>query len=388
MPAEDVPLDSAVGRVLAAGLKATTDLPPFNNSAMDGYAVRAADLSGASAEKPVELREKETVRAGGTARKEVGPGETIKIMTGAPLPAGADAVVMVEMARPAGDGRVRFLSSPKAGDHIRRAGEDVMSGELLLKEGTFIRPYEVALLASQGIIVVPAIRRPRVAVLSTGDELVEAEKPLSPGRIRDSNSRALAAALSRWGAEVIRGGIVPDDAAEIERRARDLLDEVDVLLVSGGVSVGEFDLCKDVLEKIGVREVFWKVAIKPGKPLYFGVHGGFKLVFGVPGNPVSALVCLEEFVRPALERLQGRGTVHASFHLEGRAGNDYPGAGERQQYVFCNVTREGDDCILAIIRPQGSAMMGMACRADALAVSPAGRGPIRRGDALMFRRLK
>jgi len=384
---ETVRVEDAAGRVLAGGIAATEDLPPFDNSAMDGYAARSADLAGATEAAPVELAERDVLRAGDFPSASVGPGEAVRIMTGAPVPPGADCVVMVERTRPAGAGRVAILRAPRAGDHIRRAGEDVRKGTPLLTDGAQLRPFEVALLAAQGRAEVAVTRRPRVGVLATGDELAAAGAPLAPGKIRNSNGPALVAALRRRGYEVRDGGIVRDDLDAIREKIRDLLGWADVLLVSGGVSVGDFDFCKAALEDAGVREVFWKVAIKPGKPLFFGL-GRDRLVFGLPGNPVSVLVCFDEFVRPALEGLEGKSAGHTGFHLAGTVVNDYPKETDRQRYLFCEVTREGGGFLVRIVRPQGSAMIGMACRANALAVHPAGGAPLRRGDVVDFRWLK
>ncbi|OGR87128.1 MAG: hypothetical protein A3J74_05220 [Elusimicrobia bacterium RIFCSPHIGHO2_02_FULL_57_9] len=384
---EDVRLDASVGRVLAEDILANDDLPPFDNSAMDGFAVRLQDCSRASQRVPALLTIKETIRAGALAQLEVYPGEAIKIMTGAPLPQGADAVVMKEATKEQGDGRVSILQAPKSGDHIRRHGEDIRSGMLILNKGLKIRPYEVALLVAQGIDHVFVIKRPRISILATGDELLELADRLVPGKIRNSNGPALAAALCRWGIVPLNKGIVKDDPALMRQALEESLAGADVLLVTGGVSAGDFDYTKAILEDLGLRTVFWKAAIKPGKPLLFGLCRD-KLVFGLPGNPVSVMVCLEEFVRPALEKLQGHSPGYPSYHLSGIAANDYPKPEDRQQYLFCRAEREGNDHKLQIIRPQGSAMFGMACKANALAIAPIGVSRVKQGDSLAFRWLK
>lgn len=390
--AETVPLARAADRVLAADLRAATALPPFDNSAMDGFALRAADLKDATPQNPVELTVLETVRAGETGRLEVKPGEAVRIMTGAPLPRGADSVVMVEATEPGAAGKVRMAGATRARSHVRARGEDVAEGSVILEAGARIRPYDVALLAAQGIAEVPVIRLPRAAVLATGDELVAPREPLGPGKIRNSNGPALLAALSRWGVPADDLGIAPDEPAALRSVLASALERADVLVVTGGVSVGDFDCTKSVFADLGLREVFWKVAIKPGKPLFFGAleapGAPPKLAFGLPGNPIAALVCLEEFVRPALEKLQGHAPKHPSYHLSGTAGNDYPKPADRMQYLFCRARPAAGGYELEIIRPQGSAMLGMASRANALAVAPAGSDRVRRGDALGFRWLK
>jgi len=390
--AESIPLFRSVDRVLASDIRARTALPLFDNSAMDGFALRAADLKDATPQNPVELTVLETVRAGATARLEVKPGEAARIMTGAPLPRGADSVVMVEATETGANGKVRLAGATRARSHVRERGEDVAEGSVLLEKGALLRPYDVALLAAQGIVEVPVIRLPRVAVLATGDELVDHREEPGEGRIRNSNGPALLAALSRWGVPADDLGIAPDEPAALRAVLSAALARADVLVVTGGVSVGDFDCTKSVFADLGLREVFWKVAIKPGKPLYFGAleapGAPAKLAFGLPGNPIAALVCLEEFVRPALEKLQGYAPKHPSYHLSGAADNDYPKPADRRQYLFCRARPSAGGYALEIIRPQGSAMLGMASRANALALAPAGADRVRRGDVLGFRWLK
>ncbi|MBI4425754.1 MAG: molybdopterin molybdotransferase MoeA [Elusimicrobia bacterium] len=384
---EAAPLAESLGRVLARDLRASQDLPPFDGSAMDGFAVRTQDCLTAAPAAPVTLRVRETLRAGHRARLGLEAGEAARIMTGAPLPPGADAVVPQEVADADARGCVRLTRAPAAGEHVRRHGEDVQAGRLILAKGARVRPYEVALLAAQGQASVPVARRPAVSVLATGDELAEPSAGLTHGMIRDSNGPALAAAVSRWGAVPLPQGTAPDEPAALREALERSLRACDVLLVSGGVSVGDFDLTKAALAELGFQEIFWRVAIKPGKPLLFGLCAR-RLVFGLPGNPVAALVCVEEFVRPALERLQGHAPRHPSYHLSGKARNDYPAAPDRRHYLFCRAERDGAGYGLEILRPQGSAMLGMACRANALALAPDGASRIRGGDELLFRWLK
>ncbi len=389
---EKVSLSQAVDRVLAEDILAPEALPPFDNSAMDGFALRAADIKDATPKDPVELAVLETVRAGQTGSLEVKPGQAVRIMTGAPLPRGADSVVMQEATQNGARGKVLFSQATRAGSHVRARGEDVLAGTLLLDAGALLRPYDIALLAAQGITEVAVIRQPRVAVLATGDELVDYREEPGAGRIRNSNGPALVAALSRWGAASENLGIAPDEPKALKAVLAAALAKADVIVVSGGVSVGDFDCTKSVFAELGIREVFWKVAIKPGKPLLFGVLEAPgvapKLAFGLPGNPLAALVCLEEFVRPALETLQGYAPKHPSYHLTGSALNDYPKPEDRQQYLFCQAAPVPGGYELSIIRPQGSAMLGMASRANALALAPVGRSRVRRGETLKFRWLK
>ncbi|TBR26423.1 molybdopterin molybdenumtransferase MoeA, partial [bacterium] len=341
--AEDVLVARALGRVLAEDLSAREDLPSFDNSAMDGYAVRERDLTGASKTAPKSLRVLDTVRAGASPAQSVEPGTAVPIMTGAPLPPGADAIVMRECAQRV-NGTVSVLVAPMPGEHVRRAGEDVRRGDPLLAAGTTLRAYEVALLCAQGFGTVRAVRRPRAAVLPTGDEL--------GGALRDSNGPALAALLGRWGADARALPPARDEAAALGDALAAALEGTDLLVVTGGVSAGDFDLTRPALEALGVQVVFHKVAMKPGKPLLFGTLGR-TLVFGLPGNPVAALLCAEEFVRPALEGLQGREGVPPSYHLRGVLTDPYPGAKGRRQYLYCSCRREDGRFLLTPIRPQG-----------------------------------
>ena len=393
LPSEKVLLEKSLGRVSANDLFADWELPPYENSAMDGYAVQAQELQEASRAKPLIMQVVGVQKAGSSLKKKIKKGQAIKIMTGSPIPFGCDAVVMKEFTEPCNKDQVKIYFAPKAGDHIRSKGEDVHKGDLFLKKGTLIRPYEIALLASQGVTRVPVIRQVRATVFSTGDELVKVSSPLTFGKIRNSNGPSIAAALSRWNVLVKDRGIVKDDPKKIEKILKESVLESDLIIVSGGVSVGDFDFTKIVLEKLGIRTIFWKVAIKPGKPLFFGMlasgeNKSEKAVFGLPGNPISALVCLEEFVRPAVEKMSGFSPKHPSYHLQGKTVNSYFMPKVRQQYIFCKLRHKVGSYELEIIQPQGSAMMGMASSANALALGPVGLDKIKVGETLFFRWLK
>lgn len=307
LPAEWARLDEALGRTLALEVRAQRTLPPWDNSAMDGYAVRSADLTGAL---PARLTIQETIHAGETPRLELRPGTCARIMTGAPLPAGADAVVMQERTRPAPAGEglptVEILEAVGPGHFVRPRGEDARAGEPLLGAGTPLGIPELGLLAGQGLLTVPVPRRPRVAILSTGDELCRADEP-PEGRIVDTNAPALALAVARAGGLPTLLGIARDTLEEVSSRL-EAARGFDVVLTSAGVSVGERDFVKAALEQQGVEMNFWRVAIKPGKPLAVGRRGA-TLYFGLPGNPTSSLVTFELFVRPVLRRLLGHTEV-------------------------------------------------------------------------------
>lgn len=306
LPTEWVRLEEALGRALGAELLAQRTLPPWDNSAMDGYAVRSADLSGPL---PVRLSIGETIHAGSTPRVELRPGTCARIMTGAPLPPGADAVVMQERTQPlpgAEPPAVEILEAVSAGNFVRPRGEDAKAGTPLLAKGTPLGIPELGLITAQGMLTVPVPRRPRVAILSTGDELCRADEA-PEGRIVDTNAPSLALAVMRAGGVPTLLGIARDTREEVSARLADA-QSFDVVISSAGVSVGEKDFVKAALQEQGVELNFWRVAIKPGKPLVVGRRGG-TLYFGLPGNPTSSLVTFELFVRPVLRRLQGHMAV-------------------------------------------------------------------------------
>ncbi|MEN6311819.1 MAG: gephyrin-like molybdotransferase Glp [Acidobacteriota bacterium] len=304
LPAESVRLADCLGRTLAADIRAAAPIPPFAKSTMDGYAVRAADTRPAEGAAGVDLDVIEDLPAGRCSRSAIGPGQAVRIMTGAPLPKGADAVVMVEYTEKAG-GRVKVLRPVRAGDNTGQAGEDVRKGEIVLGKGDLIGPAEVGMLAALNCASVGVTRRPRLAVVATGDEIIEpGRRKLRPGQIRNANGHALRALALPAGAEADYLGIARDRSASLAARIGKG-GKADILVLSGGVSVGDHDLVKEELRALGVRPVFWQVRIKPGKPVFFGLHGR-RLVFGLPGNPTSAMVTFHLFVRPALDRMLGR----------------------------------------------------------------------------------
>jgi molybdenum cofactor synthesis domain-containing protein len=297
-------LDEALGAALAADMVAGEAVPPFANTAMDGYAVRADDTCGASADNPVVLTVTGTLAAGAAPTRPVGPGEAIRIMTGAPIPNGADAIVMVEVTQAVGD-QVRILASAATGDHVRPAGEDLAPGLPVFPSGTALGPGHLGVLASIGLDQVAVHRPATVGVLSTGDELVDDGSPLQPGQIRDSNRRTLLALARRAGCQVVDLGLARDNEEEITAALERGLAGCDAVLTSGGVSVGDFDYVKKVLDQLSDGAMRWmQVAIRPAKPFAFGVVRGTP-VFGLPGNPVSSMVSFELFARPALRQMMG-----------------------------------------------------------------------------------
>jgi len=302
-PPESVLLARALGRTLARDIEARENIPPFNKATMDGYAVRAEDIRAAGEDAAVELEVLEDVRAGRVSRISVGRGQAVRIMTGAPLPKGADGVVMVEDTERSG-GRVKIRLAVRPADNTGQAGEDLKKGELVLERGAVIGPAETGMLAAAGLARVPVVSRPKLAVIATGDEIVEPGQRKAAGQIRNSNGPALLAMALRAGADAKYLGIARDRTSSLRAKlAR--AKGADILVLTGGVSVGDYDLVKDELRAAGVKPVFWQVRIKPGKPVFFGRRGR-QIVFGLPGNPTSAMVTFLLFVQPVIERLLGR----------------------------------------------------------------------------------
>lgn len=343
LTAETVPLADALGRALAEHVDAPHSLPPFDNSAMDGFALRAADSKGATETAPVTLRLAGESRAGTPEDAELKPGEAMKISTGAALPTGADAVVRVEWTTRADDLHVSIDRELAVGNDVRPAGDDVNAGDRVLEAGMTIGPGELAMLASVGAADVSCVRRPRVAIVTTGDELVAPGGTLGHGQIFDSNSAMLAALAITGGADVVSvAAAVADVSATTDEAIATALDGADVLIVCGGVSVGEHDHVKPALEAAGVDQVFWQVAMRPGHPTYFGVRAGESgrttLIFGLPGNPVSAYATFHMFARPALMKLGGRApfpptvTARLSGELKKPAGHT--------QVLRCRMSRD------------------------------------------------
>ncbi len=380
LPDTDVPLGDALGLVTATPVRAAHDVPPFTNSAMDGYAVIAADVAAV----PVELAVLEDVPAGRVASQPVRPGTAIKIMTGAPLPAGANAVVKVEDTEP-GEGRVRILHGAPAGTAVRAAGGDVQAGTEVLAAGVRLGPAHLGMLASFGVHRPRVRRRPVAAVMSTGDEVLAPDAELAPGKIHDSNRPMLVALLEDLGAGVVDMGIVADDPDVLRSALEDGAGKADVVLSSGGVSMGEYDLVKAVLRDLGHVE-FWKVAMQPAKPFAFGTVAG-KPLFGLPGNPVSSVVAFEQFVRPALLTMMGARHV---FRPRVSGVLDEPVHTAEEKTVFVRVGVEWRDGAWHA-RPSGgqsSNVLSALAAADAFAVVPAGRGDVPAGaevDLEMFR---
>ena len=369
-------LIDARGCVLADAVIATSDVPPFANSAMDGYAVRAADVATATDHSPVRLRVVGTLAAGAAPDVPVGPWEAVRIMTGAPMPPGADAIVIVERSKLVDDGsHVDLAEASGPGRHVRSAGEDVAVGDEVLAAGTRLGPAHLGVLASLGIRRPVVVPRPRVAVLSTGDELVDDDRPLLPGQIRESNRPTLVAALRSYGFDAVDVGTVADDRDRLAEAFTNAARDHDAVVSSGGVSMGDFDLVKAVLADLA--DMTWmQVAIRPAKPFAFGVLDGTP-VFGLPGNPVSSLVSLSMLAVPGLRRLAGRRDLDLP-RVVAMAG---PGLTRRVDgrtaLIRVACTWDGNGRVHAVpVHAQGSHQLAASAGANGLAVLPDGPGVV------------
>ncbi len=364
----EVPLLEALGCAVARDVHAREEIPLCDNSAMDGYAVRAADTAGARPENAVRLQVIGEVAAGQVSQIAVERGTTLRIMTGAPIPPGADAIVKVEDTRPVGAGQVEVLAEVRPGQYIRPAGEDVHAGDLVLPQGTPLRPQEIGMLAALGYPHVPVHRRPRVAILATGDELVEVDEPLTPGQVRNANGYSNAAQVLRYGGIPIPLGVARDRMDDLTARIRAGLEQgADLLLTSGGVSMGKFDLVKQVLAAEGEIH-FWRVRMKPGKPLAFGHIGGVPFL-GLPGNPVSAMVSFETFARPAILKMLGwreweRPTVEATLLDKVRYKDG------RRHYLRARIVWEEGAYHARLTGEQGAGILSSMVRANGLVILP------------------
>lgn len=370
---ERVPLAAAAGRTLAEDVRSPVDHPPWDNSAMDGYAARAADVRGARPDAPVVLDVIGSIPAGAFPSRAVGPGQAIRIMTGAPVPEGADSVVRLEHTRqrPGTPERIEVLDDGDAGRNIRRCAEDLRAGAVVLDAGRVLRPAEIGVLAAVGRSEVAVARRPLVGILSTGNELAgqDAFEEVRAGRkIADSNSYALAAAVTVAGGQAVRLGLARDDETSLRDHIA-AASGLDVLITTAGASVGEHDVVRDVLERLGLELAFWRVRMRPGSPVSFGTLGR-TLVFGLPGNPVSALVTFEVLVRPALRRMAGRRDVH-SRTIAVRTAEPIECRGRLVHFLRVRLEPDGAGGFTArLTGPQGSGIMSSLTAADALLVVP------------------
>ena len=372
---ERIHILESLGRVLAQDAIAIRDVPSFHNSAMDGYGLRHEDVIGATSSKPARLKLIGESPAGRPFKGQVGPGETVQVMTGGVVPEGADSVIKVEDTEREG-AEINCFKDPGIGAHIRRKGEDVRAGEVVLDVGAIIRPPEVGMLSTLGHAYVHVYQRPIVAILSTGDELVDLGEPFVEGKIVCSNSYSLAAQTRECGAIPMSLGIARDnEAAQREKISEGL--RADVIVTSGGVSIGKYDLVKETLSALGMRVKFWKVAMKPGKPLVFGTIGG-KPVFGLPGNPGAAMISFEQFVRPALLKMMGHTNLFRPV-IEARLVQDMNVVGDRLRLVRCKVFEKDGEMVAAATGSQSPGALRSMALADGLMILPASKEPFAAG---------
>ncbi len=390
LEAEEVPILESLGQVLAEDINSHIDLPPLDNAAMDGYAVIAADTRGASAQSPRFLQVTDTVGAGSISQQKVTPGTAIRIMTGAPVPGGADSVIRFEdtdeeqRQRP-GTNEIGILCEVKPGLNIRRAGEDIVRGATVLSKGTALRPAEVGVLASLGMSKVNVIRRPVVAVLATGNELVDIDQPLPAGKIYNSNTYSVASLVRRYGGIPRILGIALDSEDSLVTKLRQASD-ADMLITSGGVSAGDYDMVKDVLASEG-EITFWTVRMKPGKPLAFGTikgidkRGNAKRIphLGFPGNPVSSMVTFELFARPAMLKMMGKKNL-AKPVVEAVLEEPVANTDGRRVYTRAIVTKRDGQYYARLTGPQGSGILTSMSLANGLVIIPEDTAGVKAGE--------
>ncbi len=378
VPAEQVAVSNALGRILAEPVMARRTQPPADVSAMDGYAARAADV----ATIPVTLRQVGESPAGGSFDGTVGAGETVRIFTGAPVPAGADCIVIQEDTVADGDA-ITITEAGRLGRHIRKAGLDFRDGDIGVAAGRVLGARDLALAAAMNCPWLAVRRRPRVAILATGDEVVMPGDPIGPNQIVSSNSIALAAVVEACGGEPVVLGIAPDEAGAL-RAMTDGARGHDLLVTTGGVSVGDHDLVRQVLGEKGLDVDFWRVAIRPGKPLMFGDLDGTP-VLGLPGNPVSTLVCALLFLRPALAVMLGADieAADADWHRDARLAASLPANDRRQDYLRARLHRDADGVLVAApFERQDSSMLSLLAEADGLVIRPPHAAPANAGDSV------
>ena len=363
---ERVPLMSSLGRIVGEDIYAPYPIPSWDNSAMDGYAVIHKDIASASPENPARLEVIADLPAGYATTRELKSGEAIRIMTGAPLPKGSDTVVMVEDTRKEKN-QVAILKSPSQGENIRKAGEDVQKDSLVLSHGSIIHPADVGMLASLKRAVVSVYQKPTVAVVSTGDELIDVDGDLTGGKIVSSNTYSLASLVKDSGAHPLILGIAKDRPEELRAIFKAALT-ADMIISSGGVSVGDYDLVKDTLKELGAEMKFWKVAMRPGQPLAFGVIEG-KPTFGLPGNPVSCMISFEQFVRPSILKARGHKRLFRPL-VEAKLQESITKKAGKKYFMRCIISREEGRYIVTTTGAQGSGILMSMVKANGLIVVP------------------
>ena len=384
VPKEKVSINVAEGRVLAKNIVASFPQPRFNNSAMDGFAVRAVDTKGASKKSPIDLKVVAVVSAGSPVDVIVGKAQCAQCMTGAPIPQGADAIVMVEDSSGYESGhKVQIYTEVQEGQHIRREGEEIQLGDLLIDDGTCITTAEIGTMATFGYKDIQVYRKPRLALFATGDELVEPGNDLLPGQIYNSNIYVLEDLARRAGAEVNLKSVIKDDKDSLKTFLADTFDSCDMVISSGGVSMGKFDYVRDVFMELGVKEHFWKVAQKPGKPLFFGSNSA-ALIFGLPGNPVSSFIGFMEYVWPVLESMTGQSRAKT---ISAVLDESFPLDEVKTRYIFGNTWLEDSQLICAPSKKVGSHMLTSSLKANCIIIAEPGDKSLIKGDQVRVRLL-
>ena len=380
---ENVNIVDGLGRVIEEDIRCDRAIPPEDRSAMDGYALRAGDTERAGQENPVRLEVIEEIPAGNMPAKRIGPGQAARIMTGAPLPDGADAVVRMEDCRRE-NGRVAVLVETVQGRAVRRAGEDLRMGEGIISRGDLVRSADIGTLAALGRAIIPVHRRPLVAVVSTGNELAELDETPAPGKSFCSNSYALAALVGDCGAVPLRVGIARDRREDLILKFRAAM-KADLIVSTGGVSVGDYDLVRNLMNQEGNRLHFWRVAMAPGRPLAFGALGKVPIV-GLPGNPVAAMVCFEQFVRPAILKMLGHKNLFR-LTVRARLGEDIAKKSGIRHFIWGKIQRDGDHYTVVGTGNQGFGMFTSMARANGLIVLPEETTRVRAGETVMVQLL-
>jgi molybdopterin molybdotransferase len=383
LDSEVIKLTGVLGRVLAENIHSDSDIPGFDNSAMDGYAVISCDTQDVSKDKPKVLEVIGEIKAGDIPKRILKPHQAIRIMTGALIPKGADGVVMVEDTQRVDKNKVKIFKETAIGENIRKAGEDVKKGELVIPYGTLLKSAHIGLLASLGKAKVKVTRKPKVAILATGDEVVDVGEKLKPGKIRSSNTYTLYAQIIKSGGIPKNLGIAKDRPLELEKKIKLGLD-CDLIVTSGGVSVGDYDLVKVILAKLGTNIKFWKIAMRPGKPLVFGTFKD-KLVFGLPGNPVSSMVSFEIFVRPAILKMLGQKYNDRKKEVEAQVEEEIKKKPGFKYFLRANTRWHQGRYFTKTTGPQGSGILKSMALANSLVILSEDAEFIKRGEKVNVR---
>lgn len=375
---EELKLTAALGRVLTEDIYADADIPGFDNSAMDGYAVRSIDTAGVAKNSPQLLEVIEDLKAGDTPKKALKEHQAIRIMTGAPIPKGADSVIMVEDTEKEKPNKTRIFKEVNFGENIRKAGEDIKKNELVIPKGTLLKPSYIGILASLGRAKVRVTRRPRVAILATGDEVVDVQEKLGLGKVRSSNTYTLYSQILKCRGIPKNLGIARDKPKQLEKKIKQGLN-CDLILTSGGVSVGDYDLVKDVLAKMGTNIKFWQIAMRPGKPLVFGTIRGIP-IFGLPGNPVSSMVSFEVFVRPAILKMLGQKNNDEKKEAKAVLEEDIKKKRGFRYFLRANTRWHQGRYLTRTTGPQGSGILKSMALANSLIILPEDKEFVKKGE--------